>query len=201
MDIHCSTFRLLDSSSTAWSKRYCNNWQRDHWLTQVIIYCKAVSLIALFNNRKGKTTCSLNSWITSVCILIVCLCACNCFLELQILKGEKSRLHLNLRVYTVTIFWKKPARELCLWRARNQQDCIPYCRGSWMTGGNTVKKLILGRTAPVNSVLCKLVVCFANSYEGFLIRELGCQIKNILSDRSTMQKMWTIFLNGHLTQV
>lgn len=70
-----------------------------------------------------------------------------------------------------------------------------------MTGGNTVKKLILGRTAPVNSVLCKLVVCFANSYEGFLIRELGCQIKNILSDRSTMQKMWTIFLNGHLTQV
>lgn len=30
LDIHSSTLGLLDSSSTAWNKRYCNNWQRNY---------------------------------------------------------------------------------------------------------------------------------------------------------------------------
>lgn len=43
-----------------------------------------------------------------------------------------------------------------------------------MTGGN-IGKLVWSKMVPVDSVLCRLVACFANSYERILIREIWCQ--------------------------
>lgn len=102
------------------------------------------------------------------------------------LQGGKSRLNLNVGVCIITIFWKKPARELRQQRSSSQQDCMPYCSAGlyalllW-TAGSKVRKLVLGKMVPVDSGLSRLVASFTDSLEGTLVGEI--RWKDVKSQR------------------